>query len=239
VADEGEASEGVLHGLLVQRGPELLAFIGLVVIGLGIGLDREWLVGFGLVGLMLGVVLPRIRGSLEAGPTGIKVAEIIDPGELRAQIRAKGKDLPAEAVQRAEMKAGERLAGFTADSAAAADLLDWAAEGLLSENARREWYVTFFAHDLAAVRRKELRSELFRAEGALPSTIIASTGENEPESMTIRLLVNAPSGTEAVNRVRRLVEPFGYFTLWQVEPVRQPGQKDDDDMSGSVGAPAR
>jgi hypothetical protein len=214
VASEGERDEGVLHGLLVQRGPEFLVVIALVLIGVGVGLDRDWLVGFGLVGLMLGVVLPRIRGSLEAGPSGIKVAEVIDPSELRARLRVKGKDLPPDAVQRAEVQASALLKGYAADTVPGADFLDLAVEGLLSEVARREWWVSFWAGNVDW-------EGIQGAMGGGEDLEMIAAGK-PPGPARQRVLVNAPSGTEAVNRVRRLYEPFGKFWDWQVEPVSPP-----------------
>jgi hypothetical protein len=205
---------------------------GFVLCGLGIALDREWLVGFGLVAVMLGVVLPRIRGSLEAGPSGFKVGEIIDPSDLRQRIRDKGRHLPSEAVERAEHRAqalledeqsgqsaSDRPSWWRRDRGVPLEsanprlgsreiLTDYFAEGVLTDTARREWRVAF-----SGALSDTARSALDRADDVV---LVGGHTNAEVESHTV--IVNAATANEAVNSVRSLLDDQGVFGGWEATP---------------------
>lgn len=76
--------------------------------GLGVGLDREWLVGLALVPLFLGILLPRLTGSIEVGPSGVK-GQLISPDEVRALVRveAEAAGLPEDEIERVVEKVDE------------------------------------------------------------------------------------------------------------------------------------
>jgi hypothetical protein len=252
--DEGPA--GSLHGWLVQHGPALLVWLGLALIGLGVGLDRDWLAGFGLVAVMLGVVLPRVRGSLEATLGGVKVGEIIDPNELLRRIQDKGRNLPPEAVKRAESDAealfdkgigefwryqryGHPQARTDADTlrqwwrrplntkAWTDAWTDLAAERLLSESARREWAVTFVG---------PLSDDARKALDAADDIVIGRDFVPRTESHTV--IVNAATANEAVNRVREALDGLGTFGRWEAKPFESifydagPKSTEPDDNDG-------
>lgn len=80
----------VVHRHLIRFGPALLVVLGLILGGLGVGLDREWLVGLALVPLFLGILLPRLTGSIEVGPSGVK-GQLISPDEVRAPCESRRK----------------------------------------------------------------------------------------------------------------------------------------------------
>lgn len=90
----------VVHRHLIRFGPALLVVLGLILGGLGVGLDREWLVGLALVPLFLGILLPRLTGSIEVGPSGVK-GQLISPDEVRALVRveAEAAGLPEDEIE--------------------------------------------------------------------------------------------------------------------------------------------
>lgn len=98
----------VVHRHLIRFGPALLVVLGLILGGLGVGLDREWLVGLALVPLFLGILLPRLTGSIEVGPSGVK-GQLISPDEVRALVRveAEAAGLPEDEIERVVEKVDE------------------------------------------------------------------------------------------------------------------------------------
>jgi hypothetical protein len=215
-----EEPSGSLHGRLVERGPELLVVVGLVLIALGVALDREWLAALGVVTLMLGVVLPRMRGALEAGPGGPKVAEIIDANELRSRIQSKGRDLPRDARARAESQVDELTRG---PRDLLGELEELIAEGILSETARKEWRVTFIG-PLSDKARHAL-------DDADDMILVSGHVAGGVESHSV--IVNAATATEAVNRVRSVLEGTGSYHRWDVNEFEGGGffgpRQDDGD----------
>ena len=233
-----------LHGLLVRRGPELLVVLGLTLLIVGAILDRNWLSGFGLIAVMLGVVLPRVRGSLEAGPGGIKVAEIIDTEELRTRVRTTGKHLPQQAVDRAEDTAQTLLmetktaieqlssgaARQTLTNFLASFISNAIADRAIAESAaRREWRVTFEGF---------LSGQAIDVIDGADDVVIISRHSLPEGANSYSAIVNAVTGTEAVNRVRELLSDHGYFSRWSVgdEPVtpqsdffKRPANNEDND----------
>lgn len=230
-----------MHRRLIERGPELLVVVGLVLIGLGVGFDREWLVGFGVVTLMLGVLLPRVRGPLEAGLSGVK-SELIDPDELLSRVRERGKDLPRAAVERAEayVASSDRSAydafaraydAYTKDvdyDAWIRRVLDMAAEGILLETARKEWRVTFVG---------PLSEDARRALDEADDMVLVS-GHTVAGVESHSVIVNAATATEAVNRVRSALEGTGNYYRWEAKefpgggffgPRRDVEDEDDDE----------
>jgi hypothetical protein len=244
MAATDDAPVGALHVLLVRRGPELLVLLGLVLLGLGIGLDRDWLAGFGLVGVMVGVILPRMKGGpVKASLTGIE-GQLSDPSELlRGLVREKGRSrhLPAGALERAETKA-EALtwpspstfpgpSTFPQDVSASPSRLSlgeklnmkWlelVAEGIVSDEARREHRVTF-----VGPLSDEARTALDKADD-----MVLIGGHSIPGLDSHTVIVNAASTTEAVNRVRDVLADHGPFGRWEAKPFDPPfGFFDKDD----------
>jgi hypothetical protein len=222
-----DAPAGTLHALLVKWGPELLAVLGFVLVGLGVGLDRDWLAGFGLASVMLGVVLPRMRGALEAGPGGLKAGEMIDPAELFKRLEARGRNLPPEAIARAEVEARAIFAERAMSPAAVlwgargsgkSHLLNYLVEGILSGMARREWRVTFVGR---------LSDDARQALDVADDMVLVS-GHQVAGTESHSVIVNAPTANEAVNRVRSVVEQYGAFGRWEAKPFGPPGLLPDD-----------
>jgi hypothetical protein len=248
MAATDDAPLGALHVLLVRRGPELLVVLGLVLLGLGIGLDRDWLAGFGLVAVMLGVILPRMKGGpLKAGLTGFE-GQLSDPSELlRGLVREKGRSrhLPAEALERAETKA-EALTWPSASTFPGPSTfpqnvsssqrrlslgeklnmrwLELVAEGIVSDEARREYRLTF-----VGPLSNEARNALDAADD-----VVLIGGHTVPGLESHTVIVNAASTTEAVNRVRNVLADYGSFGRWEAEPFDTPFGffEDKDDENG-------
>ena len=68
----------------LSYGPWALGVIGLILIGVGLFADRPGevalaAIGFGAAMVIAGVLLPRMHGQLELGPSGVKGASKVCP----------------------------------------------------------------------------------------------------------------------------------------------------------------
>jgi hypothetical protein len=68
----------------LSYGPWALGIIGLILIGVGLLADRPGevalaAIGFGAAMVFAGVLLPRMHGQLELGPSGVKGASKVCP----------------------------------------------------------------------------------------------------------------------------------------------------------------
>jgi hypothetical protein len=84
-------------------GPWVLGLIGLVMIGVGLFVDRPGQValtsiGFGAAMLIAGVLLPRMQGQLELGPSGVKGAVHALPAAFMAAAVTTARKVAEETI---------------------------------------------------------------------------------------------------------------------------------------------
>jgi len=172
----------------------------------------------GAVLVLAGVVLPRVIGEFEAGPSGVK-ANLVDP-RPRARVRLEGDQAHIEE----SLPSGE-VVEYTETITEGSTIELWGGRVLPTSVGQDEWWVLFYAPELpeaawvaldaASDLRWVSRASSFHTVDArvLPDDL------PEPEVWRYRVIAVAQSGEQAVAKVRGVIEPYAPDANgWKFEP---------------------